>query len=1098
MLKCALAICLFGSGASYSQSTFSTSISSAKDDMEEYVRGTVVFDESSSDLEMVTEGGGQQIIGLRFNKIGIPKGAVISSAYIQFGADESHDEPTRLVIRGIAEDNTDTFKLANKISTRALTTDSTVWANIPAWVAGTSGDAQKTPDLKAIVQNIVNRAGWARNNSMAFVLKGSGKRVADAFEEGAATTKVAKLVIEYFVPVTLKIAISANTDDMEEYVVSRGQDATSSDLEMTTEGGGVQIIGLRFDTISIPKNAVILNSSMQFGADESHDGPTRLVIKAQAADSAKTFSLTDLIHTRPLLEDSVQWNNIPTWVADARGDAQKTPDLTKLVQAIVNRAAWKKNNAIAFVLSGSGKRVADARDENATTTKPAELTITYLGEDGGTVIVDKPKYTIGTFPIMKASSWKYMDKGIDLTLETWTARKYTKDTSWAFNIGKLGYGMPEVNSTVEFGPNANRKYPTTYFRNTFKAMDVARYDSLVFSANVDDGAVFYINGVEVKRMNLEAGAVTYNSLAIADISGPSQTTYTRFAVKNTLLNKDTNTIAVEVHQSALNNSDLIFDLEVIGKLSKPPLSASGCIGPNDMHIACFTSLPATTKNELLNIPSSTHNMQMIVQSGMPYTIGNGTFGNGFDFTAFIPEGMKSNVKGHLSINEETDPGRVDMLDIQYDVTSKLWRVDTSRAIDFSGVVKTTRNCSGGVTPWETVITSEETRNLGDANGDGYEDVGWNVEIDPKTNKIAGYGTGKPQKLWAMGRASHENVVVAKDSITAYWGEDTGEGIVYKFVANKKLDMSEGKLYAMKLTTGLAANEPTANAGTWVMVPNTTKSDRNTTFTLAKNLGATTFSGIEDVEISPLDGRIYFTAKGNARTYRFKDNGTTVSNFETFIGGKSYSYSVGTNVFTEPWGTGNDNLTFDDRGNLYVLQDGSQDHIWMVKPDHTQEDPKVELFATTPLGSEPTGMTFSPDFRYMFISMQNPSATNTATIVDASGKTITFNKSTALVIARTPYLGGIITSTTPDNNTDGTVSVFPNPSEGRVNVKFALAKAGSVKIEVADLAGRTVVPTTTTEYSAGNHESSLLISNSGFYMVKVTTNQGVTSQKIMVK
>ena len=51
------------------------------------------------------------------------------------------------------------------------------------------------------------------------------------------------------------------------------------------------------------------------------------------------------------------------------------------------------------------------------------------------------------------------------------------------------------------------------------------------------------------------------------------------------------------------------------------------------------------------------------------------------------------------------------------------------------------------------------------------------------------------------------------------------------------------------------------------------------------------------------------------------------------------------------------------------------YIWVVRPDHTQEKPKVELFSSAPLGSEPTGLTFSPDYRFAFVSIQHPSNTN---------------------------------------------------------------------------------------------------------------------------
>src|SRR6185369_2704696 len=74
----------------------------------------------------------------------------------------------------------------NNVSSRATTDASTAWAP-SAWSAvGQAGLAQRTPDLSAIVQEIVARPGWSTGNDMAFVVTGSGTRTAEAFEGGAA------------------------------------------------------------------------------------------------------------------------------------------------------------------------------------------------------------------------------------------------------------------------------------------------------------------------------------------------------------------------------------------------------------------------------------------------------------------------------------------------------------------------------------------------------------------------------------------------------------------------------------------------------------------------------------------------------------------------------------------------------------------------------------------------------------------------------------------------------------------------------------------------------------------------------------------------
>ena len=131
--------------------------------------------------------------------------------------------------------------------------------------------------------------------------------------------------------------------------------------------------------------------------------------------------------------------------------------------------------------------------------------------------------------------------------------------------------------------------------------------------------------------------------------------------------------------------------------------------------------------------------------------------------------------------------------------------------------------------------------------------------------------------------------------------------------------------------------------------------------------------------------------------------------ETYVGGPGVAYDIkhasGTTSVT--WGRGNDNMAFDAQGNLWVLQDGDDDYIWVVKEGHTTVCPRVEIFGRTPLGSEPTGITFSPDNKFLFMSIQHPnSSNNTSSQTDAAGASVNFAKDVALVIARKENLGTV--------------------------------------------------------------------------------------------
>jgi len=415
------------------------------------------------------------------------------------------------------------------------------------------------------------------------------------------------------------------------------------------------------------------------------------------------------------------------------------------------------------------------------------------------------------------------------------------------------------------------------------------------------------------------------------------------------------------------------------------------------HIADFTSVQPGNQTTDLILPS-THTFQYLIETGDPLTAG-GTLPDRCDFTGYVPINGSS-TEGYISINSEDTPGGVTVLDVQLDLGNKKWNVLASEAVDFSGVGGTRENCSGTVTPWGTVISCEESL-PGATMPNGYKQYGWCIEIDPAAKVVV-----NNQKLWRLGNMKHENVVIHQNERTVYFGEDlpTG-GNVYKFVANTAGDLTNGSLYVLQasIVTG---------TGQWLMLNNNTPSECNSTKSQAASAGASFYAGVEDVEISPIDGNVYFAVKNEATVYRFTDDdpmgGGTVSNYQIFVGGSptfGYLINWGVGASTENWGTGNDNLAFDDLGNLWVLQDGSKNYIWVVENGHTQAIPKVKLFARTPDGCEPTGITFSPDFKYLFMSIMHPNASNSATTqLDAFGNPKSFDEDVAIVISRKEFLG----------------------------------------------------------------------------------------------
>jgi uncharacterized protein YjiK len=150
--------------------TVEVDVTAESDDAEEDDVGAV--DLNSSDLELVEEGT-IQTVGMRFNGLAIPQGATITNATIQFQTDETDNGAIALTIRGEASDNAATF-----------TTATGNWETV-----GEAGPDQRTPDISSVIQEVVNRPGWASGNSLAINPKRTGTPTAEPFH-GTAAPKI--------------------------------------------------------------------------------------------------------------------------------------------------------------------------------------------------------------------------------------------------------------------------------------------------------------------------------------------------------------------------------------------------------------------------------------------------------------------------------------------------------------------------------------------------------------------------------------------------------------------------------------------------------------------------------------------------------------------------------------------------------------------------------------------------------------------------------------------------------------------------------------------------------------------------------------------
>jgi hypothetical protein len=393
---CALLLGLaIASTATLANQTIRYQITADADDAEEILAtGEVVL--TSSDLEITEDGGDNQLVGLRFTDIDLPQGLPILGAYIQFTTDEDDKSTPNfdVLIEGEAAGHAAAFTEAlQDISLRPRTAEQVAWSGIPAWtVEHEASEDQRTPDIKDIVQEIIDQPDWQAGNAMAFILTGTGTRSAESHDGSMAHVEVSdlapKLVLR--VPSTETYRVAASDDDAEEGDDGAGVlDIDSSDLELVedheNEPDRRQTIGIRLTDVAIPTGARILSAHLQFAVDEGdkNSDPFDVTIWGEAADNPAAYADTAYnISSRDKTNASVSWSDIPFWAEDDEGQPggpdQRTPDLTAVVQEIVDRAGWKEGNAMAFIIQGEGQRTAESFDGDSALA-PA-LVVTFIGE----------------------------------------------------------------------------------------------------------------------------------------------------------------------------------------------------------------------------------------------------------------------------------------------------------------------------------------------------------------------------------------------------------------------------------------------------------------------------------------------------------------------------------------------------------------------------------------------------------------------------------------------------------------------------------------------------------------------------------------------
>jgi len=298
-------------------------------------------------------------VGVRFAKLEVPQGVYIWDAKITFVPSESSGD-LNLIVHGEKTGDAylfyhiwkKTFDKRPRVrydTAGNKTTQSVVWNNVTP-----DSNGKLVVEVKNILKEIIDLPDWNQGNDVAFFFK----RNPDTDNPSTGYTRVKDWKI-------------GSTDELPKLEVSYSyspppdaEDSSSADETEQAEAGK-RVVGLRFESVDIPKDATVTSATIEFQSTVNAPGAATLIIKAekpQDAEGPDTFTGTNDVLGRRASTTSASFS----WETQGWDKGVTYPtktaagDLTEVVQEIVNDSNWCGGGSLVFIIEED-----DSTDGNA-------------------------------------------------------------------------------------------------------------------------------------------------------------------------------------------------------------------------------------------------------------------------------------------------------------------------------------------------------------------------------------------------------------------------------------------------------------------------------------------------------------------------------------------------------------------------------------------------------------------------------------------------------------------------------------------------------------------------------------------------------------